>query len=126
MLNFTAPSSFLPSQAGPAPAWADPRALMAQTAFRETILTVNAGFATKAVPADPKRVAIGVMKENVMGGDGWFGPNGGTQAHGWYITAFSSDNWFTIFQHGAMVNEAWYVFDQNGFTYRILEIYRLN
>ena len=108
-----------------APAWADPLAVMAVSGYRSTVITGGAGVAVQAVIPDPKRIAIGFCIENVMAGSAWVGPDQETQAHGWLIAGSVLQNWFTIFDFGPLVPASWWLFEQLGQTYRVIEVYRL-
>ena len=109
-----------------APAWANPRLIMQQTAFKFSVFQAPAmGNHQVAVP-DPKRVGIGFSTGQT--GGTYFAPQPDPDDGGWssFGAAGAVVLWFTTFEHGPMVNVGWWVYVQGACDVYVYEVYRLS
>lgn len=114
-----------PTRAPAAPAWADPRAMMAQSAVRITPHT-SAGAGVESVAKDdPKRVAIGFSIGGQGDTDFLVGPVTLPQEGGWGFTARNKALWFDLFTYGPLVNLEWHCWFADVRILYVYEIYRL-
>lgn len=125
MLKCSFPVALKPTPAAGAPAWVDPRAIMAQTAVRVTAVTTDMAGPGLLVAADPKRVALGFG----IGGGGtvYVGPIADPNVGGFGVNNIAGNGflWFTIFEHGPLVNLAWNNSAYAGGVIHVYEVYRL-
>lgn len=125
--------TFKPLQFGPtvgvrpeAPAWADPRALMAVSAWRYTPTPVTNGVLSVVCVADSKRIALGFVIDPSGGANGRVRPQGLPEWWGWSLNTPAEPIWFDLFTYGAIVNEAWVITPNNNSTVGVVELYRLS
>jgi hypothetical protein len=107
------------------PAWADPGSIAYGTAVRRNQYTLPGGAALSVARPDPTRIAIGfaVGAAAVTTLSVAPGPNPSTE--GWAVTQLSSDNWYTIFEFGPVVQLEWFADVIVGAPITVYEIYRL-
>lgn len=125
-LNCTFPLSFTPSPGSIVPAWADPLALMMACAVRFTRVPIDPSNVTVLAPADPKRVCIGFTGEG--SGNLYIGPLANPQHGGWQLPIPTTTDvlWFTLLQHGPLVNLEWNSQGSSQHTIYVWEVYRIN
>lgn len=114
-------------QPAAAPAWADPRAVMSGSAYRVTVF-VNEGPLNSdlpILPADPKRIAVGFCCGS--SGSAYVATTPDPLLTGWAVTGAGGASiiWFTLFEHGPMVNVEWLAYCPVGDRIAIHEVYRL-
>lgn len=109
----------------PAPAWADPRALMLATAVRRTPFETVMGVPVVIAPADPKRVAIGLLRRTTENYEMVLNPGGDVTAYAWTIGPAPGPVWFDLFTFGALVCEQWNATSGAQALFEVVEIYRL-
>lgn len=95
-----------------APAWADPRAVMAQSGWtftRHDYTLVPGDTTLQILRADPKRVACGFSC--AAGGDMFVAPMSEPRYGGWRVGSGIAEpvRWFTLFDFGPLVTSEWYV-----------------
>lgn len=89
------------------PSWADPTLVMQLTALRVTTTDLGPGGTKEVVPADPKRVALGLRLGAAAVNPAAFYPAGSGADFGWTLTASSDPLWFDLFTFGPLVTAAW-------------------
>ena len=117
-----------PPPAGPrglVPAWADPGSIAYGTAVRSDRFTLPVGAALSVARPDPTRIAIGFAAGGLLLAALSVAPNPDPFQEGWEVTARSSDNWYTIFQFGPLVQLEWYAYGAAGGAITVHEVYRL-
>lgn len=109
-----------------APSWADPRLVLNTETIRitEWVLSVLPQQNYPVAKADPLRRAIGFACG--LSGASTAGVTPYPELSGWQISSggFPHQCWFTIFEHGPLVNLEWWI-TWAATTIYVYEVYRL-
>jgi hypothetical protein len=107
------------------PAWADPGIIAYGTAVRRNQYTLPGGSALSVARPDPTRIAIGFAAGALAVAAISVAPGPDPFNEGWAVTQLSSDNWYTIFEFGPLVQLGWFADAASGGAITVYEIYRL-
>lgn len=124
------PRSCLPSVppriAAPAPTWADPSMLLAGSSWRVTPASLIGNTVGQVARIDPKRIAIGFGFGTQAVFQMAFGPTSRPDIHGFQYNQTFATLWFTVFEHGPLVNSDWFGFSSGNVSFGVIEVYRLS
>lgn len=120
-----APLSDQPPRTLP-PSWADPRAILAVSAFRWADVDLLALAPGRLAVADPKRIAIGFNSTEAKSGIYQVAPWADADVSGFPVSLLAVQQWFDVFTYGPMVSGEWWGFASLDATARVLELYLLS
>jgi hypothetical protein len=104
--------------------WFDPRVIMAACDVQYSTIDLTLTAITLLAPADPTRVAIGIMLPRTITPLSGYGP--WPDPDQWSLAGFASGQmaWFDVHKYLNMVNLAWYCFGDGTTLARVVTVRR--
>lgn len=119
------PPCAVPPPAPDAPAWADPRLILAAASYRVQAVAVSLTATVTVAVNDPLRVAIGFSIDGTAPANCRFYVDAAQVSRGWYSGGAISPLWFDLFTFGPLVTTEWFARASGPGTVVVTQLYRL-
>lgn len=106
-------------------AWFDPKLMMASTEWRQSDVPLANNVVTQVIAASPVRIMLGFAFYKLGSPDLEISPWPDWATFQGWILASNRSLWFTLFENGQLVNQAWYTNSVGADSFvRVIEILR--
>ena len=107
------------------PTWADPLLSLFTTAYRYSTVAMVMGTDVELCRADPRRVMLGVFGPSGVAMTANPRPQAMETAHSFAAGFNVGWLWFSLFDYGVIVTDAWRGVNSGNQTIGIVEVYRI-